>query len=48
MESGLALSVRLQEQSMFYQQEILTPLQPFFVGDFKTNVCEVKYVQEAR
>ena len=36
------------EQSTFYQQDILTPLQPFLVGDYKTSVCEVKYVREAR
>jgi heme-degrading monooxygenase HmoA len=54
-DAGFAVSLwdsledmRAYEQSTFYQQEILTSLQPFFVGDFKTNVCEVKYAQEAR
>ena len=30
------------EQSALYR-EIVAPLQPFFVGEFKTYRCEVKY-----
>lgn len=52
-DAGFAVSLwdsmtdmQAYEQSALYQQEILPPLQPFFVGDFKTHRCEVKYVQE--
>ena len=30
------------EQSALYK-EIVAPLQPFFVGEYKTSRCEVKY-----
>jgi len=30
------------EQSALYR-EIMAPLQPFFVGDYKTYRCDVKY-----
>jgi len=36
------------EQSDFYQKEILAPLQPFFVGEFKTYHREVRYGQEGK
>ena len=36
------------EQSDLYQREILAPLQPFFIGEFKTNRCEVKVAQELK
>jgi heme-degrading monooxygenase HmoA len=52
-DAGFAVSLwdsledmRAYEQSEFYQKEILAPLQPFFVGEFKTNRCEVKFSQE--
>jgi heme-degrading monooxygenase HmoA len=52
-DAGFAVSLwdsmtdmQAYEQSELYQKEILAPLQPFFVGDFKTYRCEVKYVQE--
>jgi heme-degrading monooxygenase HmoA len=35
------------EQSALYK-EIATPLQPFFVGEYKTYRCEVKYSEDAR
>jgi heme-degrading monooxygenase HmoA len=34
------------EESDLYR-EIVTPLQPFFVGEFKTYRCEVKYSEGA-
>lgn len=34
------------EQSPLYR-EIVGPLQPFFVGEFKTYRCEVKYSETA-
>lgn len=40
--------MRAYEQSDFYQKEILTQLQPFFVGEFKTHRCEVKLIQEVK
>ena len=33
------------EQSEVYRQEILPALQPFFVGEYSTYRCEVKYSQ---
>jgi hypothetical protein len=30
------------EQSPLYR-EIMTPLQPFFVGEYRTYRCDVKY-----
>jgi hypothetical protein len=33
------------EQSPVYRQEILPALQPFFVGEYATYCCEVKYSQ---
>jgi hypothetical protein len=33
------------EQGDLYRQEIAPALQPFFVGDYKTYRCDVKYVQ---
>jgi heme-degrading monooxygenase HmoA len=34
------------EQSDFYKNEILPPLQPFWINAFTTSRCEVKYAQE--
>ena len=34
------------EQSALYK-EIMAPLQPFFVGEYKTYRCEVKYTDMA-
>lgn len=34
------------EQSELYR-EIVAPLQPFFVGEYKTYRCEVAYTQDA-
>ena len=31
------------EDSNLYRQEFAPALQPFFVGDYKTYRCEVKY-----
>ena len=52
-DAGFAVSLwdsmedmRAYEQSDLYQREILASLQPFFIGDFKTNRCEVKFAQE--
>ena len=52
-DAGFAVSLwdcmedmRAYERSDFYRQEILAPLQPFFVGEFKTNRCEVKFSQQ--
>ena len=49
-DAGFAVSLwdsledmRAYEQSTFYQQEILTSLQPFFVGEYKTYRSEVTY-----
>jgi heme-degrading monooxygenase HmoA len=54
-DAGFAVSLwdslddmRAYEQSDFYQKEILAPLQPFFVGEFKTYHCEVRYGQEGK
>lgn len=54
-DAGFALSLwdsmedmRAYEQSDFYQREILAPLQPFFIGEFKTNRCEVKVAQDVK
>ncbi len=33
------------EQSAFFQQEALPALQPFFVGQYTTYRCDVKYSQ---
>jgi len=33
------------EQSDLYRQEFAPALQPFFVGDYKTYRCEVKYMR---
>ena len=33
------------EQGDLYRQEIAPALQPFFVGDYKTYRCDVKYTQ---
>ena len=34
------------EQSDLYKNEILPPLQPFWINAFTTSRCEVKYAQE--
>jgi len=48
-DTGFAVSLwenmadmKAYEQSALYR-EIMTPLQPFFVGEYKTSRCEVKY-----
>jgi heme-degrading monooxygenase HmoA len=33
------------EQSDLYRQDFAPALQPFFVGEYKTYRCEVKYMQ---
>ena len=33
------------EQGELYKKEIAPALQPFFVGDYKTYRCDVKYTQ---
>lgn len=50
-DTGLALSLwdnmsdmQAYEQSALYR-EIVGPLQPFFVGEYKTYRCEVKYAE---
>jgi heme-degrading monooxygenase HmoA len=52
-DTGFAVSLwdsladmQAYEQSALYQ-EIVTPLQPFFVGEYKTYRCEVKYAEGA-
>jgi heme-degrading monooxygenase HmoA len=52
-DAGYAVSLwdslddmKAYEQSDFFKQQIVAPLQPFFVGDFKTSYCEVKRSQE--
>jgi heme-degrading monooxygenase HmoA len=52
-DTGFAVSLwdnladmQAYEESDLYR-EILTPLQPFFVGEFKTYRCEVKYSEGA-
>jgi heme-degrading monooxygenase HmoA len=51
-EGGFALSLwetpdamQAYEQSAVFQQEIQPLLQPFFVGEYTTHRCEVKYTQ---
>ena len=39
--------VQAYEQSALYK-EIVAPLQPFFVGEYRTYRCEVKYSEEAK
>jgi heme-degrading monooxygenase HmoA len=48
-DTGFAVSLwdsqadmQAYEQSALYR-EIMAPLQPFFVGDYKTYRCDVKY-----
>lgn len=48
-DTGFAVSLwdnlpdmQAYEQSALYR-EIMTPLQPFFVGEYKTYRCDVKY-----
>jgi heme-degrading monooxygenase HmoA len=40
-----AAEMQAYEQSDLYRQELAPALQPFFVGDYKTYRCEVKYTQ---
>jgi heme-degrading monooxygenase HmoA len=40
-----AAEMQAYEQSDLYRQEFAPALQPFFVGDYKTYRCEVKYRQ---
>jgi heme-degrading monooxygenase HmoA len=53
-DTGFAVSLwddladmRAYEESPLYR-EIVGPLQPFFVGEFKTYRCEVKYAEGPR
>jgi heme-degrading monooxygenase HmoA len=52
-DTGFAVSLwdnlsdmKTYEQSPLYK-EIMAPLQPFFVGEYKTYRCEVKYTDVA-
>jgi heme-degrading monooxygenase HmoA len=54
-DTGYALSLwdsaedmQAYEQSDLYKNEILPPLQPFFINSFTTSRCEVKYAQEIK
>ena len=40
-----AAEMQAYEQSDLYRQEFAPALQPFFVGEYKTYRCEVKYRQ---
>jgi heme-degrading monooxygenase HmoA len=40
-----ASAMQAYEQSDLYRKEFAPALQPFFVGDYKTYRCEVKYSQ---
>ena len=40
-----AADMQAYEQSDLYRQEFAPALQPFFVGDYKTYRCDVKYMQ---
>lgn len=40
-----AADMQAYEQSSLYREEIAPALQPFFVGDYKTYRCDVKYMQ---
>jgi heme-degrading monooxygenase HmoA len=49
-DGGFAVSVwdssedlQAYEQSAFFQQEVRPALQPFFVGEYYTHRCDVKY-----
>ena len=51
-DTGFAVSLwdssadmQAYEQSELYRQDFAPALQPFFVGDYKTHHCEVKYMQ---
>ena len=51
-DTGFAVSLwdscadmQAYEQSELYRQDFAPALQPFFVGDYKTYRCEVKYMQ---
>jgi heme-degrading monooxygenase HmoA len=52
-DTGFAVSLwesqadmQAYEQSQLYR-EIMAPLQPFFVGEYKTSRCDVKYTDVA-
>ena len=51
-DTGFAVSLwessadmQAYEASALYRQELAPALQPFFVGDYKTYRCDVKYMQ---
>ena len=51
-DTGFAVSLwesagemQAYEQGDLYRQELAPALQPFFVGDYKTYRCDVKYMQ---
>lgn len=43
---GHLSDMQTYEQGALYR-EIMAPLQPFFVGEYKTSRCEVKYTNMA-
>jgi heme-degrading monooxygenase HmoA len=52
-DTGFAVSLwdsladmQAYEQSALFQKELQPALQPFFVGEYKTCRCEVKYAQD--
>jgi heme-degrading monooxygenase HmoA len=40
-----AADMQAYEQSTVYREQIAPALQPFFVGDYKTYRCDVKYMK---
>jgi heme-degrading monooxygenase HmoA len=42
-----AADIQAYEQSALYK-EIVVPLQPFFVGEYKTYGCEVTYTEATK
>jgi len=42
-----AADIQAYEQSALYK-EVVAPLQPFFVGEYKTYRCEVKYAEDTK
>ena len=39
-------AIERYESSEFFRRKVLAALQPFFVGDFTTNHCEVRVMEE--
>jgi len=44
-DKDTGFDMQAYEQSDLYRREFAPALQPFFVGDYKTYRCEVKYMQ---